>query len=141
MSTNAESLRSVPLFADLSKRDLKRLVGSMHEKSFASGEEVVTEGDRGIGFFVILDGRARVTRHGEDRGTLSAGDYFGEMALIDGDDRSATIIADGDLHCAAMTSWHFRPLVREHPDIAWSLLTALVKRVRAERAQQVGAAG
>jgi CRP/FNR family transcriptional regulator, cyclic AMP receptor protein len=141
MSTNAESLRSVPLFADLSKRDLKRLVGSMHEKSFAPGEAVVSEGDGGIGFFVILGGQARVTQHGEDRGTLSAGDYFGEMALIDGDDRSATIVAEGDLRCAAMTSWHFRPLVREHPDIAWALLTALVKRVRSERAHQVGAAG
>jgi CRP/FNR family cyclic AMP-dependent transcriptional regulator len=141
MSTNAESLRAIPLFADLSKRDLKRLAGSMHEKSFASGEEVVREGDGGIGFFVILGGQARVTKQGEDRGMLSAGDYFGEMALIDGDDRSATIVAEGDLRCTAMTSWHFRPLVRDHPDIAWALLTALVKRVRAERAHQVGAAG
>jgi CRP/FNR family transcriptional regulator, cyclic AMP receptor protein len=141
MSTMADSLREIPLFADLSKRDLKKLAESMHEKSFVPRQEVVSEGDGGIGFFVILGGQARVTKGGEDRGTLTAGDYFGEMALIDGDDRSATIVAEDDLRCAAMTSWHFRPFVKDHPDVAWALLTALVKRVRAERAHELGTAG
>ena len=141
MSTMADSLREIPLFADVSNRDLKRLAGSMHEKSFAPGEAVVSEGDGGIGFFVILDGSARVSQRGEDRGSLGSGDYFGEMALIDGDDRSATIVAADQLRCAAMTSWHFRPFVKDQPDVAWALLTALVKRVRAERRHEVGTAG
>jgi CRP/FNR family transcriptional regulator, cyclic AMP receptor protein len=141
MSAMAESLRGIPLFADLSKRDLKQLVESMHEKTFAAGQEVVSEGDGGIGFFVILGGRARITQRGEERGSLASGDYFGEMALIDGDDRSATIVAEDDLRCAAMTSWHFRPFVKEHPDVAWALLTALVKRVRSERAHEAGGNG
>jgi CRP/FNR family transcriptional regulator len=141
MSHMSDSLREIPLFADLSNRDLKRLAASMHEKSFAPGDAVVSEGDGGIGFFVILDGHARVTQGGEDRGSLAAGDYFGEMALIDGDDRSASIVAEDDLRCGAMTTWHFRPLVRDHPDVAWALLTALVKRVRQTRAREIGAAG
>src|SRR5919197_5335518 len=136
MSAMVDSLRQVPLFRDLSNRDLKRLAGSMSEKSFAPGQVVVSEGQGGVGFFVILDGHAKVSRAGEDRGRLGAGDYFGEMALIDGDDRAASVTAEGELRCAAMTMWNFRPFVREHPDVAWGLLTALVKRVREGQARE-----
>jgi len=136
-----DSLRDVPLFADLSSRDLRRLADSMQELSFASGRQVVTEGKGGVGFFVILDGTARVSQGGEDRGTLGPGDYFGEMALIDGDDRMASVHAESDLRCAAMTPWTFRPFVKDHPDVAWSLLTALVKRIREAQARQTAATG
>jgi CRP/FNR family transcriptional regulator, cyclic AMP receptor protein len=58
------------------------------------------------------------------------------MALIDGDDRAASVVADGDLRCAAMTMWNFRPFLKEHPDVAWALLTALVNRVRQGQTRQ-----
>src|SRR5215208_3720966 len=141
MSGMVDSLREVPLFADLANRDLKRLADSMQEKSFEPGKEIVSEGKGGVGFFVILEGTARVSQRGEDRGRLAVGDYFGEMALIDGDDRTATVHADTALRCAAMTSWNFRPFVKDHPDIAWALLNSLVKRVRQAQARQVGAVG
>jgi CRP/FNR family transcriptional regulator, cyclic AMP receptor protein len=141
MSSMVDSLREVPLFADLSSRDVNRLADSMREMSFTAGQEVVAEGKGGVGFFVILDGAARVTQGGEERGLLKAGDYFGEMALIDGDDRAASVHADGDLRCAAMTTWTFRPFVKDHPDVAWAMLTALVKRVRETRARQAGTVG
>jgi cAMP-dependent protein kinase regulator len=141
MRAMVESLREVPLFADLPPRELRRLADSMQDLSFAAGKEVVAQGKGGVGFFVILDGSARVTQHGEDRGLLTAGDYFGEMALIDGDDRMASVHAESELRCAAMTPWTFRPFVRDHPDIAWALLTALVKRLRETQARQVAATG
>jgi CRP/FNR family cyclic AMP-dependent transcriptional regulator len=141
MNAMVESLRAIPLFADLSTRDLKRLAASMTEMSFEPGQAVVAQGTGGVGFFVILDGRARVTQDGEERSMLGAGDYFGEMALIDGDDRAASVHAEGDLRCAAMTTWNFRPFVKEHPDVAWALLTALVKRVRETQARHTVAAG
>jgi CRP/FNR family transcriptional regulator, cyclic AMP receptor protein len=141
MSTMVDSLRNVPLFADLSGRDLKRLADSMQEHSYAAGKEVVAEGKGGVGFFVILEGTARVTQGGEERGVLGAGDYFGEMALIDGNDRIATVQAESELRCAAMASWTFRPFVKDHPDVAWGLLTALVKRIREGQARQVAATG
>jgi CRP/FNR family cyclic AMP-dependent transcriptional regulator len=136
-----DSLHTVPLFADLSKRDLKRLAGSMKEMSFGPGDAVVSQGTGGIGFFVILDGHAKVSQDGEERAMLGPGDYFGEMALIDGDDRAASVHAEGDLRCAAMTAWTFRPFIKSHPDIAWALLTALVKRVRETQARPTVAAG
>jgi CRP-like cAMP-binding protein len=107
----------------------------MKELSFAAGQEVVAQGKSGVGFFVILEGAARVSQGGEDRGLLTAGDYFGEMALIDGDDRAASVHAEGDLRCATMTSWNFKPFVKNHPDVSWALLTALVKRVRESQAR------
>jgi CRP/FNR family transcriptional regulator, cyclic AMP receptor protein len=141
MSAMVDSLREVPLFADLSRRDLKRVADSMKERSFAHGHEVVAEGKSGVGFFVILEGSARVSQRGEERGLLTVGDYFGEMALIDGDDRTASVHAEGDLRCATMTTWSFRPFVKDHPDISWALLTALVKRVREAQARTAGAVG
>jgi CRP/FNR family transcriptional regulator, cyclic AMP receptor protein len=134
MSEMADALRRVPLFSELSSRDLRRLAGAMHERTFTDGQPVVSEGEGGIGFFVILEGRAAVTVHGEPTAELGPGEYFGEMSLIDGDMRAASVSAAGDLRCVAMTQWQFRPLVKDHPDIAWALLTTLVKRVRAGRA-------
>ena len=137
MKPKAESLRDVPLFADLASRDLKQLADSMKEHAFPAGAEIVAQGKGGVGFFVILEGSARVTRGGEELGTLSAGDYFGEMALIDGEDRAASVHADSDLRCASLTTWNFRPFVKAHPDVAWALMTALVKRVRQAQAERV----
>jgi CRP/FNR family transcriptional regulator, cyclic AMP receptor protein len=130
MNAIVDSLHEVPLFADLSRRDLARLADSMQVLSFPAGKEVVAEGKGGVGFFVILEGSARVTQGGEERGSLGAGDYFGEMALIDGDDRMASIHADSDMRCGVMSPWTFRPFVKDHPEVAWALLTAMVKRVR-----------
>jgi len=134
MNPMVDSLQAVPLFADLSRRDLKRLAASMKERSFAPGDELVAEGKGGVAFFVLLEGSARVSQGGEDRGRLTAGEYFGEMALIDGDLRLASVHAEEDLRCATMTQWNFRPFVRDHPDVAWALLTAMVKRVREAQA-------
>jgi CRP-like cAMP-binding protein len=136
MTSLADSLRDVPLFAELSDRDRKLLADSMHEKSYSPGQEVVVEGKGGIGFFVILAGTARVTVRGQDHGQLGAGDYFGEMALVDGDERSASVTAGDDLRTAGITMWNFRPFVKDHPDVAWSLLTALVRRVRDAEARR-----
>lgn len=136
MSQMAESLREVPLFAELSDRDLRQLSESMHEKSYAAGQEVITQGEGGIGFFVILEGTAQAAVAGRQQGVLGAGDYFGEMALLDGEQRSASITAGEGLRCAGMTAWHFRPFVRDHPEIAWALLKALARRVRDAEARQ-----
>ena len=140
MSAMARSLRAVPLFAELSDKDLRRLEDSMHEKTYAEGRQVVTQGESGLGFFVILDGTATVTVDGGGTRELRAGDYFGEMALLDGEQRSASITAGAGLRCAGMTAWHFRPFVKDHPEIAWALLRALARRVREAEARQGTAA-
>ena len=136
MSATTDSLRSVPLFAELSDKDLKQLAQSMHEKTYSAGQEVVTEGESGLGFFVILDGTANVSVGDEEGRPLGAGDHFGEMALLNaGGQRSASITAGEGLRCAGMTAWHFKPFVRDHPEIAWALLKTLAERLRAAEAR------
>jgi CRP-like cAMP-binding protein len=124
------TLKSVPLFAGLSDRDVKRLANSLSERTFPAGHEIAVEGKEGVGFFVIESGEVSVSRGGEHIRTLGPGDYFGEMAVIDQGPRSASVVADSDVRCRGMTAWSFRPFVEAHGEVAWPLLEALVKRLR-----------
>jgi CRP-like cAMP-binding protein len=120
-------LKRVPIFHDLDDRELERIAASMKERTFRSGDRVTTEGQGGVGFFVIESGEAIVTIGGEERRRLGAGDYFGEVALLTDSPRTATITAETDLRCYGMTSWDFKPLVESHGSIAWKLLQAMSK--------------
>ena len=120
-------LERVPIFQGLERRELERIANSMKPRTFRAGDAVTTEGQGGVGFFVIEDGHAKVTVGGEDRRTLGPGDYFGEVALLTDQPRTATITADSDLRCYGMTSWDFKPLVETHGSIAWKLLQAMAK--------------
>lgn len=131
MPAPVELLRRVPLFSELEGRDLERLAQSFKERIFTPGHAIATEGQTGIGFFVIEDGRASVTVRGEERRKLGPGDFFGEIALIDDGARTATVTADTELRCYGLTAWEFRPLVEENASIAWRLLQGLAKRLRA----------
>ena len=131
MPASTDLLRHVPLFAELEKRDLELLAKTFKERTFTPGEQIAREGDRGIGFFIIESGTAKVSQGGEERGMLGPGDYFGEIALIDEGARSATVTADSELHCYGRTSWEFRPLVETNATIAWHLLQTMAKRLRA----------
>jgi CRP/FNR family transcriptional regulator, cyclic AMP receptor protein len=126
----ADILGTVPLFSCLSKRDLSRLAKATHEHTYEPGTQVTTQGKSGVGFFVILEGKARVQVQGRRAKLLGPGDYFGEMALIDDAPRSAHVTAETELRCQVLTQWQFRPFVKEHPEIAWALLKAMVARVR-----------
>jgi CRP-like cAMP-binding protein len=130
MSAPIELIKNVPLFHGLNDKQLKALSNNFTERSFRAGQELTAEGTGGAGFFVIESGAARVTVDGEDRRTLGPGDYFGEIALIDGGLRTATITATSDGKSYGLTSWQFRPLVEENASIAWPLLEAMAKRTR-----------
>ena len=125
-----ESLKRVPIFAGVRDKELGRLVKAMRDSRFNEGEVITTEGRSGVGFFLIEDGNATVSLRGEIVRTLGPGDHFGEIALIDGGPRSATVTAATDLVCYGLTFWEFRPLVEKNGAIAWKLLQALAKRLR-----------
>ena len=130
MSIDVATLRTVPLLSDVSDKDLKRLAANLREREYGDGEIVIEEGAGGIGFFIILEGTADVSVRGESRAHMKAGDHFGELGLLDDRfGRSATVTAIGPLRCAALTSWQFKPFVREHPDMAWELMRTLAKRL------------
>lgn len=126
-SAPAELLARVPLFADLKPKELEQIAGAMKERRFSPGETVTVEGEQGVGFFVIESGKATVTVGGDERRSLGAGDYFGEVALLSGSRRTATITAEDELVAWGMTSWAFRPIVEQNASLAWNLLQAIAK--------------
>ena len=132
MDDRIELLQRVPLFETLDRRELRDVAQSLKERTFNPGNVIAAEGEGGVGFFLIQDGEASVTVGGEERGKLRAGDYFGEIALIAGSDRTATVKADTELRCLGMTFWDFRPLVESNPQIAWKLLQSLAKKLSAQ---------
>jgi CRP-like cAMP-binding protein len=130
MAAPIELLKRVPIFERLSEKELKTLAATFTDRSFRTGQELTSEGQGAAGFFVIESGEASVAVDGDPRRTLGPGDYFGEIALIDGGARTATITASSDGKCYGLTSWQFRPLVEEHGSIGWTLLEALAARIR-----------
>ena len=130
MADVVPSLKGVPLFSGVRDRELKRLANVMRENRFNEGDVIATEGRSGIGFFLIEEGNASVSLHGEIIRTLGPGDHFGEIALIDEGPRSASVTASTDLRCRGMAAWEFRSFVQEHPEVAWPLLQTLASRLR-----------
>lgn len=128
-----ERLGSVPLFEGLTKTDLKHLVGISKVVDHGADHTIVSEGESGAGFHLILAGEAKVVRGNKTLARLGPGDFFGEMALIDAGPRTATVVGDGPLTTLAITAWDFRPLVKTRPDLAWKLLVHLTKRLREEQ--------
>jgi CRP/FNR family cyclic AMP-dependent transcriptional regulator len=122
-------LDRVQLFSGLSARERAQITSSMKPRSLEPGEAIAVEGERGVGFFVIESGTARVTVGGEERRPLGPGDHFGEVALISESGRTATVTAETPLRCWGLTSWEFRPLVQSNPTVMWSLLESLAKRL------------
>jgi CRP-like cAMP-binding protein len=122
-------LKQVPLFADVERRDLRDIANTMKERNFSAGQVIATEGQSGVGFFVIEEGEASVEVDGNEVARLGPGDYFGEIALIAESARTATVKAESDIRALGLTSWEFRPLVETNASIAWKLLEALAKRL------------
>ena len=127
---STDVLKKVPLFSGLDDRELQEIAAQMRERTFAAGDTVTQEGAGGAGFFIVESGEADVSVAGDPRGSIGPGDYFGEIALLTGSDRTATITAKTDLVCYGMTPWDFRPLVESNAGIAWKLMTAMAEKLR-----------
>jgi len=125
------ALQRVPFFADMDRRQTEQIARLLKQRHFAKGETVIREGSGAAAFFIIDAGEAAVSSKGVPLNTLGPGDHFGEIALIDGGPRSATVVAATDLVCYGLTFWEFRPLIERNGAIAWKLLQALAKRLRA----------
>jgi CRP/FNR family transcriptional regulator len=129
-------LARVPLFADLPRRELKRIGETCVARECPAGVDLVREGDSGVRLFIIREGRARVVhRHIDgsehELAALGPGEVFGEMALLDEQARSATVTALEPTSVLVLNFWDFRAMLLESPEIAIKLLTVLSRRLRA----------
>jgi CRP-like cAMP-binding protein len=126
-----EILRRVALFDGLSDRELEAVANAAKERRFDTGDNLVVEGEGGVGFFVVAEGSARVETRGERRGTISPGASFGVVALLDDvGRRSATVVAESPMRVFGLTSWQFTPLLEQHPSIAIKIAKILARRLR-----------
>ena len=128
-----EVLRRVPLFSDLDDDELREISALFGERDFSPGTMIIEEGSEGSGFYVIEAGEAQVLIQGQPESTLQAGDFFGEVALIDDGPRMATVTAATRLDTWALTPADFRALVEARGVIGWKLLQRLARMFREER--------
>ena len=132
MGTNEviAQLGKVPLFAECSQRDLQTVARAVKDIEHREGTVIAREGDAGIGLFVIVAGTCDVSIGGRRKAKLGPGEFFGEIALLDGGPRTATVTAATDVKLLGLTEWVFRGLMLEHPTVAVKTLQAMAGRLR-----------
>jgi CRP-like cAMP-binding protein len=126
-----EMLARVKLFDGLSKKELHEVLRLAGEVPHPAGKDIVVEGAEGTGFHLILSGEASVIQRGRRKHKLGPGDFFGDIALIDRGPRSATVRAETPVNTLSIAAWDFRPLLLEHPAMAYKILLELCRRLRA----------
>jgi CRP/FNR family transcriptional regulator len=128
-------IAQVPLFSDLTKRELQILSANCRERDYPAGATLLRQGETGVGLFIITAGRVRVSQQspdGEvrDLGTFERGAVLGEMSLLDDLPRTATVTALEPARALVIPVWDFRAALRESPDIAIKLLAVMSRRLR-----------
>jgi CRP/FNR family cyclic AMP-dependent transcriptional regulator len=133
-----KALGDVELFSDLPNDALARLADEMREYRYAAGDVIVKQGEGGqLGrMFVVLEGTAQADVDGTVVSTYGPGEEFGEMSLLDGAPRSATVTATSDVVLAGLASWTLRSVILEEPTIAMHLIEVLARRLRAANAER-----
>jgi CRP-like cAMP-binding protein len=130
MPTSSEALRQVPLFQAMTDRSVDAIADLAEERDFATDEPLVRQGDEGDSFFVIVEGTASVTQDGAQIRELGPGDFLGEIALIDGQARTATVVATTPIRALVIGRDGFRTLLDRHAGVRFDVLAALAQRLR-----------
>jgi CRP/FNR family cyclic AMP-dependent transcriptional regulator len=128
LQDRANALAKIPVLSSLPIRELEDLALRSHVLAFADGDVIVPEGEEGLGFYVILAGAVRVLRAEQVLATLRAGDFFGEISLLEGQPRTATVVADGPTTCVGILRSFFKPLLVRNPRFALRVLDEEAKR-------------
>ena len=120
----------IPLLAVLDKRARSQVLKEARLVRYAAGETVVNEGDPATRLYIIVSGHAQVAQREPGLvATLEPGEFFGELALIEGHGRTASVIAADDLECLMISAWEFKASLREHPEMAVPMLETIIARI------------
>lgn len=138
MPVSADLLRLVPLFNGLSERSFEAIANLATEADYATGDELVRQGGPGDRFMIIVTGRARVSRDGTFLRELEPGDFLGEISLIDGNARTATVTAIEPIHALTIDRQGFLNLIDRIPVFRLDVMSALTERVRATVGDPLG---
>jgi len=125
-------LKKTPIFAKTSESSLKMMLKAAIEKTVQAGAKLVEKGCLlYTSDYLILEGKAKVIANGEKLAEFGAGDFFGELAVIDGAPRTADVVALTDTTCIVVSQWAMRSIISSHAEIALSMLEELARRLRA----------
>lgn len=130
-----EFLKNVPLFSGLSSRQLKKLANAVVPRSFSAGDEMVKQGENGVGIFIIISGQAEAIREMDGGESVTVNsfestDFFGELALLTEGPRTASVHAKTDVECVVLARWNFIPLLKEDAEMGVSVAQELAARFR-----------
>jgi CRP-like cAMP-binding protein len=132
-----ELLRKVALLDGLTTKELESVATMCKPATFREGDAIVTEGERSARFYVITEGTAEVTVRGRKVDEIGPGDYFGEIAVIDGEPRAATVTATSPISTLSLASFNVKALLRNMPDIGFKLLQKACARIRALESEPI----
>jgi CRP/FNR family cyclic AMP-dependent transcriptional regulator len=125
-------IRKVPLFARCSRAELKEIAMLADEIDLREGKEMTRQGAPGREFFVLLEGTADVKKNNRRVNTLGPGDFFGEIALVSREPRTATVIATSPVRALVITDWSFRQLLDDAPRVKTKVMEAMAERLAPE---------
>jgi CRP/FNR family transcriptional regulator, cyclic AMP receptor protein len=123
-------LKTVPLLSSCSRRELSVLAGITQETRYRAGDVIIEAGEAAGGLHVVLEGETRIEVGGRTRRKLGAGSFFGEIALLDGGPRSATVVATTEVRTLLLPAWSFSAILRSQPRMATKMLKELAHRLR-----------
>ena len=125
-----ELLAGCPLFKGIDRDGLSGLAYLATPVEFPAGHVIARQGEIGTGFFVVIEGGVRVVRDGTVVARLAAGEFFGELSVLDRMPRNASVIAEGPTTCLALASWDFEKVLLEQPALTLSILRGVAARLR-----------
>jgi CRP/FNR family cyclic AMP-dependent transcriptional regulator len=126
----AELLGGCPLFHGIDQAGLAGLAAVATAVDFPAGHVIARQGEIGTGFFVVIDGQVRVVRDGEVVARLGAGEFFGELSVLDRMPRNASVVAEVPTSCLALASWDFEKILLEQPALTLTILRGVATRLR-----------
>lgn len=126
-------LRTVPLFSTCSKKEFSLMAQIAEEQEFGAGNVICREGDTGLGLYVIMQGETEIKVGGQTQRRLGPGAFFGEIALLDGGPRTATVIAETDVRLLTIPAWSFNAVLKSQPTLAIKMLQEVCRRMRADQ--------
>jgi CRP/FNR family cyclic AMP-dependent transcriptional regulator len=132
VAERARALTQMPILEGCPVPEVEEIASRAHVLLFDDGEVIVPEGEEGLGFYFITQGRVRVLQANEDVATLGPGEFFGEVSLLEGTVRNATVLADGNVMCIGILRSFFRPLLARNPRLALRILDVETQRFEEE---------